>query len=321
MIDKIKFCVNDFKISKEDLKSFRNYGKAKANENIEVYVKYLANNNHKLALKLAYDLRFNNHRLYIEGSLRKWYYGKHNIQDFNFKDFTECIYLLSKSLNIETNKLWNSKVTKLETGITLRFKKEDEGIVFCISRYKRFKKNIYETKGVKFKGKNYNLIFYDKMREIYNDKEKLERNYRKITKNNFLFRYEIQGQKVSGMDMFKSKANTLLKVKNNWKYLGQNLISTLDTVEFIDVISPQMYMNLKGGSITEISEFLIYKGMKSINIENTRMLIEELNPKKRSDCRKKVKRIYEKHLDQEKRNYEAIFRQTVEKKVISICRK
>ena len=70
-----------------------------------------------------------------------------------------------------------------------------------------------------------------------------------------------------------------------------------------------------------MSEFLIYKGIKAIGIEKTRLLIETLNPKKRTDCRKKYNEIYEKHLIEDRRNYEDIFRQKVAKKVKSICSK
>ncbi|WP_044402045.1 hypothetical protein [Lacinutrix sp. Hel_I_90] len=329
MIDKIKFLLRNYPVNEEMRNSYRKFGKSRFNPEINVLVKYLTreenlckkNKKHSLKLTLAYDTKHGNHKLYIEGSIRKWYYGKYNIRDFNYKDFCQCISLLSKRLEIEENILWNAEITKLETGVTIRFTKEFEGIALCVSRYKNFKKNTYEDKGVKFKGKNYHVIFYDKIREIYNDKDKLERSYDKITKNNFLFRYEIQGHKVSGMKMFKNKVDTLLKVKNNWKYLGDNLIMTLDKVEFIDVISPEAYINLRGGAITEMSEFLIYKGIKAIGIEKTRLLIETLNPKKRTKCRKKYNGIYEKHLIEDRQNYEDIFRQKLLEKLFFVCRK
>lgn len=329
MVDKIKFLVTNYPVEEDMLKSYKRFGSSRFNPEIFVFIKYLTrdedlgkkNKKHSLKLILAYDTKFGNHKLYVEGSIRKWYYGKYNIRDFNYKDFCHCISLLSKKLGIEENILWNAEITKLETGVTIRFTKEFEGIALCVSRYKNFKKNTYEDKGVKFKGKNYHVIFYDKIREIYNDKDKLERSYDKITKNNFLFRYEIQGHKVSGMKMFNKKVDTLLKLKNNWKYLGDNLIKTLDKVEFIDIISPEAYINIRGGAITEMSEFLIYKGMKSISVEKTRLLIETLNPKKKTNCRKKYNEIYEKHLIEDRRNYEDIFRQIVAKKVKSICSK
>ena len=238
----------------------------------------------------------------------------------NKKDFIEVVRFLANDIGISENKLWNAKVTKLETGVTIKLRDEHRAIFNCIFGYKAFRKNIYDNTGVEFKGENYDLIFYDMLRNIFNKKDKLERSYRKLSKNNFFLRYEIQGHKVSGMDMFKNKSNTLLKLKSNWKYLGQNLLDTLDKVEFVDVISPDTYMDIKGGTKKQMSHYLIYKGIKKIGLENVRQLIEQMNPKKRAEYKKDFIKIYEEHLVKDRRNYEVIFRQKVEKKLSSLCK-
>lgn len=257
-------------------------------------------------------------RLKIDGNLRKWYYGLDSSRDLSKKAFVDCIRLLSSKIEVEENKLWNATVTKLETGVTLKLKEKHRGIVNCIFDYKAFDKNIFNTTGVEFKGENYDVIFYDHLRRIYNQKDKREKLYKKIAKNNFLFRYEIQSHKVSGTTMFKNKLNTLLRIKSNWKYIGENLLKTLDIVIFVNILSPEIYSEIKGGTKKQMTKYLIYQGIKKIGVENFRILVEQMNPKKRSQYKKEFLKLYEEFLDVEKKNYEVIFTQKVINKIQSL---
>lgn len=257
-------------------------------------------------------------RLRIDGNLRKWYYGLDSSRDLSKKAFVDCIRLLSDKIGVEENKLWNATVTKLETGVTLKLKEKHRGIVNCIFDYKAFHKNTFDNTGVEFKSENYDVIFYDHLRRVYNQKDKRERLYKKLAKNNFLFRYEIQSHKVSGTDMFKRKLDTLLRIRSNWKYIGENLIKTLNTVTFVNVVSPEIYSGIKGGTKKQMSKYLTYQGIKGIGIENFRILVEQMNPKKRSQYKKEFLKLYEEFLEIEKEDYEVVFTQKVAGKIQSL---
>lgn len=335
MYDKLKLSLDKIALSEQAFSSFTLFGRAKKNNKIEVYKRYINNvsvkqdyeqpdaehtssEKYRIVLTLLRDNEYNKSKLLVEGNLRKWYYGKHNIRDLNKKDFCLSVRMLAKTIGIEENLLWNASVTKLETGVTLKLKEEHRGIVNCIFDYKAFRKNTYDNSGVEFKGENYDVIFYDMLRRVFNQKNKLERTYKKLTKKNFLFRYEIQGHKVSGMDMFKGKANTLLKLKTNWKYIGTNLINTLNQVKFVNTISPMIYLDIKGGNKTQMTNYLTYKGIESIGLENFRQLIEQMNPKKRSEYKKAFLLIHDEHLRKDKENYKSVFTRKLQDKIDSL---
>jgi len=341
MIDKIRLIVEDANVPENMNGLFTFYkGKNKKNE-VKIYKCFLEFEEHseinnilvedledeeqesvlkqyRINLTWFENKKLGKTRLRIDGNLRKWYYGINSSRDLSKKAFIDCIKILAEKIEMEENKLWNAKVTKLETGVTLKLKKKHRGIVNCIFDYKAFHKNTFGETGVEFKSENYDVIFYDHLRRVYNQKEKLERTYKKLAKNNFLFRYEIQSHKVSGTDMFKGKLDTLLRLKSNWKYIGENLLKTLNTVTFVNIVSPEIYSGIKGGTKKQMSKYLIYKGIKSIGIENFRILVEQMNPKKRSKYKKDFLNLYEQFLDIEKENYEVIFTQKVTGKIQSL---
>ncbi|MFC7356468.1 hypothetical protein ACFQO1_02110 [Jejudonia soesokkakensis] len=323
MVDKIKLILDNIELSNEAFGKFKFFSTAKNDKRIKVFKRFIKNDSrlnieykeYKISLTLLSNEKLSNNKLIIEGNFRKWYFGTDNISDLNKKKFCNVVSQVAKKIGIEQNVLWNARVTKLETGVTVKLKEKHRGIVNCIFSYKNFRKNTYDNSGVEFKGENYDVIFYDMLRRMFNRKHKLERQYKKLTKSNFFFRYEIQVHKVSGVDMFKEKANTLLKIKNNWKYLGQNLITTLDNVKFVDVISPSQFMELKGATKKPMTDYLTYKGIESIGMENLRQLINQMKPKSRPDYRRDFIELYEKQLSEDKEDYESIFKEFIQNRV------
>lgn len=135
----------------------------------------------------------------IIGSIRKWYFGINSRQDLSLKKYKKCIRALAKIAGVPVIQIWDATVTQLEIGVTPLLKPKDRSIFHCIYDYKNMPKNIFDKNGVEFKSSNYDVIFYDMLRRMYNRKDKKQELYKKIAKNNFLLRYEIQAHKVSGV--------------------------------------------------------------------------------------------------------------------------
>jgi len=339
MLDKIKIILDNTYVSDENRRGYKQY-KGIRNPNKIVNVKYIPldknkhdaffENNvdeeedlqsvkeiekHRIKVILIDDTNKHTTKLIVEGSIRKWYFGIDATQDLKRNEFIHCIDSISRIIGLEDKSLWNAKITQLETGVTIRMKDEHRGIVNCIFDYQAFQKNTFGQYGVEFKGANYDVIFYDQIRKIYNHRDKKERQYKKLTNNNFFLRYEIQGHKVSGMDMFKDKLDTLLKVRSNWKYIAENLLLTLDEVTFVNTISPDLYVELKKGGKKEMSRFLTYKGLQEIGLENFRILLEQMKSRKKSAFKKDFVELYNDFSEKDKKDYKKIFSRKLEQKL------
>lgn len=344
MIDKIKIMLEDTFIADEKRKGYKQY-KAVRKPNVFVNVKYIPLDknkhdpffednedeeddiksikeieNHRIKVMLIDDLEKQTTKLIIEGNLRKWHFGIDATQDLKKSEFIYCIDKIAQQIGIEDKSLWNAKVTQLETGVTIRMKDEHRGIVNCIFDYHAFQKNTFGQFGVEFTGVNFDIIFYAQIRRIYNRRGKLKRQYDKLTKNNFFLRYEIQGHKVSGMEMFKNNLDTLLKIRSNWKYAAENLLLTLEEVTFVNVISPDLYVELKQGEKKQMTNFLTFKGLQDIRLENFRILIQQMKSRKKSTFKGDFIKLYEQFSEKDKKEYKKIFTLKLEQKLGTLLR-
>ncbi|MEO2059825.1 MAG: hypothetical protein ABGW76_07070 [Mesonia sp.] len=323
MIDKTKLILENVDLFPNKELGYHTYGNRRRNKDVNSYRRFISlsdeKNAYELEIHLNHNIRFDKKQLVVDGNLRKWYFGKDSRQDFTKKKFLQCINLLSNKIGIDDASLYNAKVTKLETGVILRLKQKERAIINSIFGYKGFDKNTYDKYGVEFKSSNYDVIFYDHLRRVYNQKGKRQSNFGKITNKNFLFRYEIQSHKMSGTPMFKEKLNTLLKVRNNWDYIGQNLIKTLGDVEFVKVISPETYVSIKNGGKKEMTKYLTFKGMEAIGIENFRVLLEQMTNKHKSEFKKDFVTLYNSFLEAEKMDYKKFLIRKLKKRVKALA--
>ena len=344
MIDKIKIMLENTYIADEKRMGYKQY-KAVKKPNTFVNVKYIPldknkhdsffedNENeeddiksikeikeHRIKIILIDYLDENKTKLIIEGSIRKWHFGIDRTQDLKKSEFIYCIDKIAQEIGIEDKSLWNATVTQLETGVTIRMKDEHRGIVNCIFDYQAFQKNTFGQFGVEFSGANYDVIFYDQIRRIYNRSDKKERQYKKLTENNFFLRYEIQGHKVSGMEMFRNNFDTLLKIRSNWKSVAENLVLTLEEVKFVNVISPDLYVELKQGEKKQMTNYLTFKGLQSIGLENFRILLQQMKSRKKSTFKGDFIELYEQFSEKDKKEYKKIFTRKLEQKLNSLLK-
>lgn len=160
----------------------------------------------KLRLLLTENLKTKQSTLSIDGSIRKWYFGKNTRKDLNYKEFIECIEIIESKIGFKKGEIWlKSNITKLEIGVTLLLKDFTIDILNCFVKYKEAKRDISHVTTLYFKQTNYELKFYDKYLEIHKkDKKKLMKYNEVISKKLLLLRFEISIEKVSDPN-FQSK--------------------------------------------------------------------------------------------------------------------
>jgi hypothetical protein len=207
----------------------------------------------------------------FNGSIRKWYFGKNTRQNLTKKQLEECVKLLSAKIGIRTTDFLNAKVTKLEVGVSVLLKSEFRDVINCFAKYRTFTREVNKTT-VYLKGKetidgkesNFKYKFYDKYLEINKNDKNFSADKKKINVQNkfYCFRFENVVTKVSGVPYYKTNANTLFKILENWEELNYNLIEHITKIHFVDLISDERITNpneLGKRDLEKYAQFLAIK--------------------------------------------------------------
>lgn len=250
-----------------------------------------------LKIRIETNTKSNKTKLFISGNLRKWYKNVKSTNDLSFKDFVNAIDKLEKEIGLLQGTLWNAKVTKLEIGVCLRLTDDDRGLMLCIADYINFKKMTFCNETIKFKGADYDIIFYDKIKEIVNHESIKKKNGKSMNRKNFILRFEMQIRKMSNMTLqIKDNLNTLALIKKNWLVIGEVLMDKLYEVKFVDVISKLDYMQIKKGGIKDVKAILFCQRIRDIGVDNF-LKITNAMEKKKGDTRDNILKVYNEYLD------------------------
>lgn len=191
----------------------------------------------------------------ISGSLRKWYFGNVNaVLDFNYRTFLDCISILSKKLEVSENELWESEVTYLEIGGNVKLKRKFDCIIPSMTSYPRLGKAQVKNETVYFKGGNYELIAYDKIKEIFKKRNSNKSVRNKIVKGVFVLRFEIKLRYPSGTPL-KEQVKTLNHIKANWSYLIDYWQKTYLKIQVIQIQSPTLVLKKQFASRRELKDY------------------------------------------------------------------
>lgn len=154
----------------------------------------------------------------VSGSLRKWYFGKNKaVMDFDYNTFRHCIGILSKKLSVNQNDFWESNVHYLEIGGSIKLKRKYDCIIPSMASYPRLGKAQIKNETIYFKGINYELIAYDKLKEAFKGRNTDKRIRDIVTKGVFVLRFEVK-LKCPSNTTLKDRVKTLNDIKNNWGF-------------------------------------------------------------------------------------------------------
>lgn len=255
-------------------------------------------------------------RVFVLNSLRKWYFDKEVIGDFNKTEFNKCLNLISEKLEVPKDILLGAKVTRVEYGANLRFREEYRCFYACIhSHYDIKKKCNWGNETIEFKGENRSVIFYDKVTE-QKGKTFSAKNQKKINNVALLLRYEIKVNKISGSPEkpFMSYLNDIIQ---NWDLIADLWCKELDKITFVNDINPKVYSYLKGAKIKPIKEYLIYLGMKQLGLDNLEEIMQDriYARIKKSTMDSLIKTYEEFNSMIQEEDFEKLFRIKVQEKV------
>lgn len=268
--------------------------------------------------------------LIIHKNIRKEANGEGSSTDITYSKFKKEIQKIADKFEFKFDDVLRARVTQIELGVTVQLKSDMQLIIPCFVAYKKLPEIItFGHTGVTFVGDNYSVSFYDKLKRILDNGEALKKSEirkrlePKLRKNNFLLRFEIKINKVTGFNVgsYKTKMNTVKKILDNWKDLGDLIHKMFENVEFVDFLSPEIEVDLKGRGKTEMNKFLQFKGIQKIGEGRKRndnegeyqknhrfftQYILIMTHDKIAEFRKYYKKIYEDHLDKNKKDYYSI---------------
>lgn len=321
MIDNLKIVIQNVQVSKKYLgKSFANF--PTSNGTVTKYKLFSTEDRGKKDPFLTIAINEEKKEVSISGSLRKWKTSKSNsVEDLTRENFEFYIKKIALKLEIPLETLYEGTVTKVEIGANVRMKPQYRNILSCIDNFPKLKKETFEVdefvrnakelETLYFHGANFSLMFYNKLAEVYSHREKKKSLLSKLSKGNFLLRYEIKVDKVSGY-VQKEMLNSVEKIRENWNEIIDHWVGRIDELTFIDNLSAESVHFKEGMNLTELKELLIYQGINSMGWKNVRVLVNDFAVKNKvSDFRKDLKRIWEKNRGEEKRDYPEILKSLV----------
>jgi|GEM_PF-2478197 len=271
MIDNIKITVSNYspneKISWKPSNKDNSACPHKTFQKAKLFNSQFKKKKHSLKLLLTADEKKDEFSLSIRGSIRKWYYQENSRKDLNYAEFVDCIGLLAREIGMRENELWNSKVVKVEVGVTLLVDKKFKGIKDCFVRYRnssRYEKGD-EITTVYFGFKNYKLKIYDKYIEMNKRKNLESHPYSEVNERLHFPRLEIVVNKVSGVPFFKKKANTLRKIEENWDEILEKFLNHFKKVNFVNILSAENRLR-EIGSYADFRNFLAYEGINNYGL-------------------------------------------------------
>lgn len=355
MVDRIKFSVDNCVISEEILnkKFFKkmttkngsvylfknNFNEEEEDEDENEPVKYTYNQKFKkffyvkyYTYKKAKKLPNNEYEikteLVVHRNIRKEFFDEGKTNDLKYDNFLKVLENIKIEFDLKDKDLWNSRVTKLELGATLRFKKNMRGILSCFDSFNGLtEKNIYGNDGIAFIGENYSVSIYDKLErmskngELFKESKNKIKLKDKVAKNNYFLRIELKIEKVSGFyrSEFKNKINRLTHIRDNWNYLGTALYGLYSQINYIDVLSPEIEFLISGEERTPMNNFLKFKGMQSIGTDSFfNQILPLMKKDKLSTFRKEYRKFYNDFERKFRLDYETEFSAKLEDRIDSL---
>ena len=295
-----------------------------------LYIKYVVYGKPKNLPSNGYSI---SSELIVHRNLRKDQFDEGTIADLRYNNFLKVIEKYIKKFDIDEKVFWNSRVTKLELGVTLRLSSKMKGILSCFDNFNGLAhKNIYGNDGISFVGENFSVSIYNKLRkmekngELFRNSTNKKMLIEKVTKNNYILRLELKIEKVSGFyrDSFSGKINRLKGIRDNWNYLGKALLDIYSDINYIDIISPEVEDTISGKERMPMNRFLQFKGIQSIGVDrffNQLLPLMKDVKSSQSKFRKEYREFYNEYERKFRVDYENEFATKLEDRITSLMKK
>lgn len=238
----------------------------------------------------------------IEGNIRRWWFGKKAIADFDYKNFKSAIKLISKRLGILESELYDFEINRLEIGANIRLEPKLASVIQMLMTYPNLPRDRYNKSTVYFMGKKYSIIFYDKLLEMKDNHFIKDKVYRILSKHMFVLRIEKKIIAKSGIT-FGDKINTIGDILENWEFLVEDWLDTLHKVNFIDLFDKTKHIEPNSLPKGEFMKFLIYQALLHLEVDKCLDLARQYVKGRKSETISELVQLYNGFKDEEMKGY------------------
>ena len=190
---------------------------------------------------------------YLQGSIKKYYFGEGTLDDFSFYEFKEAIGLIIKDLRLKGDDvimLYQADVIRLDMGMTIETTNAVSDYIHAIQSRKSIGKDTFSDETVQFVGANKKIIFYDKFKERRKAKIKpqdIMLKGMKVEHDRWL-RFEVQWKKISALQSQIYGTRKLIQIFDNYSQLLDRVIIEFKEIHFSKLSSLQVVNQVTNSS-------------------------------------------------------------------------
>lgn len=221
--------------------------------------------------------------IYLNGNLRKWYFGKeYPLKDLTYFDFVKALILISKRLNLPFSTLIKANLRYVELGANITLAKPYEVFIQGCFDYPYMSKErtSHQRNSVTFGNRGNQIIIYDKIADILkkNRNSKLKKLYQKIVVIRVEKKYS---NKTNALD---NRMNSFSSIINNWNNLLDEWRAFFDEVKINPMVESLPLIKEKSLYKTDFIKLLLSQYIHIIGNEGLYDMSKRYCiPKKRSE--------------------------------------
>lgn len=220
-------------------------------------------------LRVVVKKNFGSWKIWIRGSIRKWYLGRFSLKDLTKTDFENCIDLINERLGLEKDGgLWGAKVFQGEISLTVIVKPEMRYFLKNLVSYKEFEVMRVGNDYLKFFGDAKLLKFYNSGAKIWKERNFGRRKIERLQSLYFvIFRVEATIKDLSHVEKgMEEVLGTPGKILKNWNDVYAKLRMYVNDVNCYGVSSEKRF-DLRNGGKKEFQRYLLRSGIEFLSPE------------------------------------------------------
>lgn len=241
--------------------------------------------------------------IYLEGNLRKWKYGRKSaVRDLNYCEFCWCIKLIAKRLGVEEEWIWKLEFTYLEMGGNIKLPRSYERFIPSLISFPELTLDRWKESTVYFNGAKYNLIFYDKLKELRDRNIISGKVAKKLIEKLFVLRFEIKVNAKSGYRK-KEFVQTFGTIRENWIPLVEDWFATFQKAKSIDLFSDSI--EVKKGTLPKRQSFDygLFLFLNQIGVDRGLFFFKYFMTGKKSEAVDFVQHLFQKYKTGDRWNF------------------
>lgn len=210
----------------------------------------------------------------IQGSWRKWHYGKYSLKDLTRIDLFQVCVELSQKLGISIKTLLEAKVLMVEFGLTFSLPIPPSAILHNMYRYSTLEL-VQAATSVSFRGNDYWLKVYDKGIQI--NKICSKRGQPEIVKGMKVLRIELRVFRRTAFHSRLRKVETVKDIIANYRNLVISLYHEIKKIDIEPLTVENGNISFEGKKISDFHNYQQYYFMKAFGVGKTFEFLNQLN--------------------------------------------